>query len=147
MKINIHEITDRYKKYAVILAYENNQIILVRHKNRLTWEIPGGHNEPNEPILSTAKRELFEETGAVRFDIKHLFDYSVDKGNEISYGGLFIANIYDRELQLNHEIVEVKPYTELPSFENLTYGKIQGELFKLVNESSKETISEFLQQN
>lgn len=147
MKVNIHEITNRYRKYAVILAYENNQIILVRHKNRLTWEIPGGHNEPNESILSTAKRELFEETGAVRFDIKHLFDYSVDCGSEINYGGLFIANIYDRETQLHHEIAEVKTYIKFPAFEDLTYGIIQGELFKLVTESSKEALSEFLQQN
>ena len=28
----------------------------------------GGHREANEDIIDTAKRELFEETGAIDFD-------------------------------------------------------------------------------
>jgi 8-oxo-dGTP diphosphatase len=33
----------------------NGQWLYVRHKERQTWEIPGGHREENENINDTAK--------------------------------------------------------------------------------------------
>ena len=40
-----------------------------------TWETQGGHIEAGEQPLDAAKRELFEESGAVDFDIQPLCDY------------------------------------------------------------------------
>lgn len=56
-------------KYVVILSESHGKIILSRHKERTTWETQGGHIEAGETPLEAAKRELFEESGAVDFDI------------------------------------------------------------------------------
>jgi 8-oxo-dGTP diphosphatase len=50
-----------------------NKFVFCKHKDRDTWEIPGGHREkfPDgnwENIIATAKREMHEETGALEFN-------------------------------------------------------------------------------
>ena len=40
------------------------------HKERDTWESPGGHIDEGETPLEAAERELYEETGAIDFDFK-----------------------------------------------------------------------------
>ena len=62
-------------KYVVILSESHGKIILSRHKERTTWETQGGHIEAGETPLEAAKRELFEESGAVDFDIEPICDY------------------------------------------------------------------------
>ena len=64
--VNFHPITDvpdECLKYAVIMAEEDGRWLICRHKERTTWEIPGGHREADERIEETARRELYEETG------------------------------------------------------------------------------------
>ena len=46
-------------KFAVISSVYQGKWIYVRHKERETWETPGGHWEIGENIDNTAKRELF----------------------------------------------------------------------------------------
>ena len=62
-------------KYVVILSESHGKIILSRHKERTTWETQGGHIEAGETPLEAAKRELFEGSGAVDFDIEPICDY------------------------------------------------------------------------
>lgn len=64
------EADDRLLKFAVIIAKSDGKYVFCKHKTRNTWEVPGGHREPGEIILDTAKRELYEETGAVDFEIQ-----------------------------------------------------------------------------
>lgn len=52
------EVPDELLKFAVILTMHNGKWVFCRHRERNTWEIPGGHREDGEDILSTAKREL-----------------------------------------------------------------------------------------
>ena len=59
-------------KYVVVLSEYQGKILLSRHKYRKTWETQGGHIEAGEQPLDAAKRELFEESGAVGFDIQPL---------------------------------------------------------------------------
>ena len=58
-----YEVEDHLFKFAVILARSGGKWVLCRHRDRTTWENPGGHREPGETMEETARRELLEETG------------------------------------------------------------------------------------
>ena len=62
-------------KYVVTLSFYEGKILLSRHKDRTTWETQGGHVEAGETTFEAAKRELYEESGAVDYDIVPLCDY------------------------------------------------------------------------
>jgi len=121
------EIPDEKLKYAVIAARYGGGWIFCRHKGRSTWEIPGGHREAEETIEEAARRELFEETGAVDFDLKPVSVYGVD-----SYGMLYFAEIKRIDsIPETSEIAEICYLESLP--DNLTYPEIQPRLLREVN--------------
>lgn len=71
MEVRFYDtVNDALLKFAVIISKAGEKWVFCKHKERDTYEIPGGHREPGETILETAKRELHEETGAVDFDIR-----------------------------------------------------------------------------
>ena len=80
-------VDDNLLKFAVIISQSNGKWVMCKHKERDTYEVPGGHREDGEDILETAKRELQEETGAVKFDIEQLCVYSVTGKNSIIENG------------------------------------------------------------
>ena len=135
IKVNFYDLNEELDSkllYAVIMARYKDKWIFVRHKERTTWEIPGGHREENENINNTASRELFEETGAKNFDIKPVCIYSVDNGEGETFGQLFCAEIRRLEELPDSEIGEIKLFDSIPK--NLTYPLIQPHLFKKVEE-------------
>ncbi|MEH6937495.1 hypothetical protein V7056_06455 [Bacillus sp. JJ664] len=50
----LDEIDESDLSYAVIMARYNEKWIFVKHKNRSTWEIPGGKREEHESIIEAA---------------------------------------------------------------------------------------------
>ncbi|MFT9497083.1 NUDIX hydrolase [Anaerosolibacter sp.] len=117
-------------KYAVICTIFQGQWVFVRHKERCTWEIPGGRREPGEDINATASRELFEESGAKTFTITPICDYSVTVEMQSTYGRLFYADVEELGNLPELEIAEIMLSKELP--EKLTYPEIQPILYEQV---------------
>ena len=127
----VTEVDDSLLKFAVIAARYQNQWVLCRHKARSTWEIPGGHREPDEPIDAAARRELWEETGAVDASIEPVCIYNVRKDGTPSYGMLYFAEIFTLDsLPEGSEIGEIRLFETLP--ENLTYPAIQPHLHRYI---------------
>lgn len=108
--------------YLIFAKFENKNVY-VRHKDRTTYEIPGGHREPNETIEECAKRELMEETGATNFTIKPLFLLGVEKEELEDYGQVFMAEIEEFSDTLEYEMEEVVFLDEEPK--EHTYPSIQ----------------------
>jgi 8-oxo-dGTP diphosphatase len=114
--------------YAVISARYENKWIFVRHQDLSTWEIAGGHIESGETSHEAARRELMEETGALRFNLECVATYSVTSEGKAGYGRLYLAEVAKLgSIPDVSEIAEVELLDTIP--ENLTYPDIQPSFF------------------
>ena len=135
MKVQFYDkVDDKLLKFAVIISKANGKWVFCKHKERDTYEVPGGHRENGEQIDMTAIRELQEETGAVDFTIEPVCVYSVtgkncvnDTGEEI-FGMLYYAEINKFDDELDSEMEKVVLLDELPS--EWTYPLIQPKLIE-----------------
>jgi 8-oxo-dGTP diphosphatase len=129
-------IADSKLKFAVIVSKSKGKWVFCKHKERNTYESPGGHRERGEDILDTAKRELFEETGALDYSIKPICVYSVIGKNRVNetgeetFGMLYYADIKRFSKDLHSEIEKVVLLDTLPK--NWTYPEIQPKLLEKV---------------
>lgn len=125
-------VEDEKLQFAVIISKSQDKYVFCKHKDRDTWEVPGGHREPGENILETAKRELYEETGALEFDIEPVCAYSVLFSDNFehreNFGMLFVAHIKVFEKELHSEIEKTALMEDWPK--RWTYPEIQPELIK-----------------
>lgn len=142
---NSGEINNSRFHFAVISSSYRGKWIFVRHKDRNTWEIPAGHREENEDINVTASRELFEETGAVNYEIEPVCDYSVTIGEITTFGRLFYGKVIAMGPLPDSEICEVRLLKEMPDC--LTYAEIQPHLHRKVLEYLSIKILRFLQKD
>lgn len=133
-------VKDDLLKFAVIVSRYNGKFVYCKHSDRDTYEIPGGRKEIGENIFETARRELWEETGAVEYDLIPVSVYSVirndvqqDKHNDESFGMLFYAKIKNFEKLPDYEIEKIEFFDNMP--ENLTYPEIQPKLLEKVIET------------
>ena len=114
LEVKFHDyVLDELLKFAVIISKTNGKWIFCKHKERETYEVPGGRREEGESIFETAKRELVEETGAVDFDMKPVCVYSVkgktrvnENENDESFGMLYFADIYSLG-EINSEMEKI----------------------------------------
>lgn len=127
-------VEDALLKFAVIISRSNGKWVFCKHKERDTYEAPGGHREAGEDILKTAKRELQEETGAVEFEITPICVYSVKGKNRVNntgeetFGLLCFAEISEFAKELHSEMEKVVLMDTLP--ESWTYPLIQPKLIE-----------------
>ncbi len=121
-------------RFVVIFARYNGMWIYSRRHDRDTWETAGGHIEPGESPDDAARRELWEETGSVKFDIQPAFDYSVHTPTEFSNGRVYFAEVYELGKLPDFEMSEITTSNTYP--EKLTYPEILPVLFKQINKVS-----------
>lgn len=138
-------VDDALLKFAVIISQSHGKWVFCKHKQRDTLECPGGRREAGEKILETAKRELQEETGAVKFDIKPIGVYSVtgktrvNETGEESFGLLCFAEILEFSGKLDSEMEKVVLMNVLP--DHWTYPLIQPKLVDRFLEFEKQSYS------
>lgn len=114
VKVHFYEnVDDELLKFAVIISRTNGRWVLCKHKERNTYEVPGGHREENETIFETARRELNEETGAVDFSLIPICVYSVKGKTRVNanigdetFGMLYYADIQSFE-EIHSEIEKI----------------------------------------
>lgn len=130
-RLPLGSVSDEQLRYAVIVARHQGKLLFVRHHERSTFEVPGGHREPGETPLDAARRELQEETGAVSFDLRPRCIYSVTRpGQDCSFGLLCEAEVHELGPLPESEIAEVILTDTCP--EQLTYPEIQPQLLMFV---------------
>ncbi|MEG0327710.1 MAG: NUDIX domain-containing protein [Erysipelothrix sp.] len=121
---NNTDILSQDIKYAVIITKYQNKWLFCRHQSRETWEIPGGTREKGETIIETARRELYEETGATKYTLEKCFVFEANG----SYACVFFADVEVLEDLPISEIAEIQCVDEI-DFE-WTYPNIQPEIFE-----------------
>lgn len=140
MKVEFHspkEVKLEKMKYAVIMPRYEGKWIFVQHRERDTWEAPGGRLEVAESIFECAARELMEETGVVKFALFPVCPYSVETAIEQSFGMLFFADVHELgALSGEFEIARQELFLDLPK--DLTYPQIQPFLYERILEFVKE---------
>ena len=130
MQVKFYDkIDDDLLKFAVIISKSNGKWVFCKHRDRDTYEVPGGHRDAGELIEDAARRELKEETGALEFSITPICVYSVTGKNRVNdtgeetYGMLYFADITEFEKELHSEMEKVVLLDELP--DEWTYPLIQ----------------------
>ena len=130
MQVKFYDkIDDDLLKFAVIISKSNGKWVFCKHRDRDTYEVPGGHREAGELIEDAARRELKEETGALEFSLTLICVYSVTGKNRVNdtgeetYGMLYFADITEFEKELHSEMEKVVLLDELP--DEWTYPLIQ----------------------
>lgn len=128
IKVNFYqEVEDSLLAFAVIVSKSQGKWVFCRHRDRQTYEFPGGHREPGETIEEAARRELYEETGAKDYSLRQVGVYSVEEnsgnGSRESFGMLYYAEIYQFDPLPGFEIERIELMDTLP--DNWTYPHIQ----------------------
>ncbi len=134
---------DRIHKYVVIFARFEEQWMYTRKKSKQTWETAGGHIEPGETSMDAARRELWEETGAMYFTLYPVCDYHVDNtaalaGDEAS-GQVFLADVRTKGEMPDFEMGETCLDERYPPC--LSYPAIVAKLFPIADKKRKQIIA------
>ena len=131
MNIQFYDINDLNKPNVVVIyANYNDKIVMCKHDKIETWEIPGGHIEKGEIPETAAKRELYEETGAIEFNLVPFCKYSFEINGKTIFSIMYKAEITKMENLPNFEIKQVGFFEKMPT--NVTYPEIYAEIFKKV---------------
>lgn len=124
-------ISDQDLKFVIIVSRYNGKRAFVQHKERKERELPWWHREVWESILDWAKRELFEETGALEYEIEHVGYWSlVNSKWEKSFWSVFFTEIFKFWKIPESEIAKVDFFDTIP--EHVTYPNVHPLIHEMV---------------
>ena len=136
LPVNIYElgtVDDSKLTRVVCVSNYNEKWVYSKNRKRKGWEIPGGHIEKGETWKEAAKRELYEETGAIDVEITPICLYKIS-----SYGILCYAKINKLGKLPESEIEKIGLFDTEP--DNLTYEETYNLFFKTVIDRIKQNI-------
>lgn len=87
-------IPESFDYVLTILRYEN-KFVMVKNKNR-KWEFTGGKRAANETIIEVAKRESWEEAGAIIENIKPIGYYRLHDNKNVVVTSADVKYFEDR---------------------------------------------------
>lgn len=114
----------RYR-YVYVYGLKEGKIILVKKKNKNTWELPGGKIESEEIPEETAKREFLEETG---YNINILQSFETNEIDKL----IFVGEVGNKlTKRICEEIGEIKffRFDQFPEKDSLTFPSINYKKF------------------
>ena len=127
-------VDDDALKFAAIVSRYEGKWVFCRQKGKSTYEVPGGHREQGENIEETARRELYEETGAARFRLTPVCVYGVRGANgETTFGMLYFAEVQEFFALPDFEMERIDFFDGIPG--ELTYPDLYPALLRKVQES------------
>lgn len=89
--------SDTYRPLLItfVAIRHARDFLLVHHRERQSWELPGGHIEGAESARDCAVRELFEETGqrVEHLDFRAVLKYRAGSDNRFYYGALYSGEL------------------------------------------------------
>ncbi|WP_433250488.1 NUDIX hydrolase [Streptosporangium sp. CA-135522] len=106
---------------AVVVDDQNRVLLMWRHRflaDRWGWELPGGLIDAGEDAMTTAAREVEEETGYRPKEIEHLITYQPMAGMVDSEHNLFLvrgAELVSKPTgEIEADLIEWVPMSEIP---------------------------------
>ena len=106
-------------KYVVVLSrYQGKISSQPPQKAHYLGNTGRPHRAPGKRLYRQQNGELFEESGALRYQIEPLFDCRAEDAHGEANGVVFLAEIEELGPLPESEMAEVKPWKQLP--ENLT---------------------------
>lgn len=118
------------EEYTIVVCAckYNGKYVFSYNKKRNGWEIPGGHIEKGETWNDAAKREVYEETGALDVNIKPVCVYKIESFALLCYCEIEKIG----ELPDKSEMSEIMFSDELP--DNLSFPETFHILFERIKE-------------
>ncbi|MGC5770867.1 NUDIX domain-containing protein [Paenibacillus pabuli] len=113
-----HELEQEIQ-FVIMVSQFQEKYVMVHNLKRGGWEFPGGNREAGESVLTAAGRELYEETGAMKFMLEPFGIYEMNG----KFGMVYYADITEFRavsMEPNSEIGAIKMVDILP--EGMSFG-------------------------